>query len=64
MGYCMGGALSIAAAVLAGNVDAAAPFYGIPEDSIADPSQCKVPLQGHFGREDTMKGFSDPEVRK
>lgn len=36
-GFCMGGALSFAAAQHAG-VDAAAPFYGIPDPAICDVS--------------------------
>lgn len=36
MGFCMGGALTFAAAQHAG-VDCAAPFYGIP-----DPAICQV----------------------
>lgn len=35
VGFCMGGALSFAAAQHAG-VDAAAPFYGIPDPAICD----------------------------
>jgi hypothetical protein len=27
------------------------------------PAAIKVPVQAHFGQLDTMKGFSDPEVR-
>lgn len=30
VGFCMGGALSLAASVLVDGVNAAAPFYGIP----------------------------------
>jgi carboxymethylenebutenolidase len=37
VGFCMGGALSFAAAQHAG-VDAAAPFYGIPDPAICDVS--------------------------
>jgi carboxymethylenebutenolidase len=38
-GFCMGGALSFAAAQHAG-VDCAAPFYGIPDPAICDVSGC------------------------
>lgn len=37
VGFCMGGALTFAAAQHAG-VDAAAPFYGIPDPAICDVS--------------------------
>eukprot|EP00878_Enallax_costatus_P008358 GHUV01008736.1.p1 GENE.GHUV01008736.1~~GHUV01008736.1.p1 ORF type:complete len:169 (+),score=42.35 GHUV01008736.1:487-993(+) len=60
VGFCMGGALTFAAAQHAG-VDCAAPFYGIPDPAICDPASIKVPVQAHFGEKDTMKGFSDPE---
>ncbi len=59
LGFCMGGALSLAAALNAPNISAAAPFYGIPG---ADLSKIKVPVQGHFGNLDAHKGFSDPET--
>lgn len=62
-GFCMGGALSFAAAQHAG-VDCAAPFYGIPDPAICDPAAIKVPVQAHFGKLDTMQGFSDPESIK
>ena len=58
----MGGALSIASAVLGKNIDASAPFYGIPSAELADPTSCKIPIQCHFGNEDALEGFSDPKV--
>uniref|UniRef100_A0A6U1VDP3 Dienelactone hydrolase domain-containing protein n=1 Tax=Vannella robusta TaxID=1487602 RepID=A0A6U1VDP3_9EUKA len=61
IGFCMGGALSIASAVLGKNIDASAPFYGIPSAELADPTSCKIPIQCHFGNEDALEGFSDPK---
>ena len=58
----MGGALSIASAVRIPEVDAVVCFYGIPPPELADPTQAKAPVQAHFGENDPMKGFSDPEV--
>ena len=58
MGFCMGGALSLASAVNCPNIAAAAPFYGIPNEQLADVSKCKVPLQLHFGEKDDIVGFS------
>ncbi len=58
----MGGALAIASAVLCENLNAAAPFYGIPSKELADPVNSRVPMQCHFGLLDSMKGFSDPEA--
>ncbi|GAB1600221.1 uncharacterized protein LOC115209710 [Argonauta hians] len=59
-GFCMGGALSIAAAVHVPEISASAPFYGIPQGNIADVTKIKVPLQCHFGKHDTIAGFSSP----
>ena len=52
MGYCMGGALTIAAAVHVPEVDAAVCFYGIPPKDFADPARIRVPFQGHFANKD------------
>ena len=50
----MGGALTLAAAALAPEVDAAAPFYGIPGADLADVSKIKIPIQCHFGDADDV----------
>ena len=63
VGFCMGGALSLAASVLVNGLHASAPFYGIPSKDLADPAKVRTPLQCHFGRKDTLKGFSDPEAQ-
>ncbi len=52
LGFCMGGALSILAAVHVKEVDAVVCWYGIPPEEAADPSKIKIPLQGHFAQED------------
>jgi len=52
MGFCMGGALTIAAAVHVPDIDAAVCFYGIPPQDFADPAKIRVPLQGHFANKD------------
>ena len=52
MGFCMGGALTIAAAVHIPEVDAAVCFYGIPPKDFADPAKIRVPFQGHFANQD------------
>jgi len=52
MGYCMGGALTIAAAVHLPEVAAGVCFYGIPPKEFADPAEIRVPLQGHFANQD------------
>jgi carboxymethylenebutenolidase len=52
IGFCMGGALTIAAAVHVPEVAAAVCFYGIPPKDFADPARIRVPLQGHFANRD------------
>jgi carboxymethylenebutenolidase len=52
MGYCMGGALTIAAAVHVPEFAAGVCFYGIPPKTFADPAKMRVPLQGHFASKD------------
>jgi carboxymethylenebutenolidase len=52
MGFCMGGALTIAAAVHVPEVAAGVCFYGIPPASFADPTKIKIPFQGHFANQD------------
>ena len=52
LGFCMGGALTILAAVHIPELDAGVCFYGIPPKDAADPQQVHVPLQGHFANTD------------
>lgn len=60
-GFCMGGALSLATAALSSEVDAAAPFYGIPGKDLCDLKNIKCPVQCHYGNLDTLEGFSAPK---
>jgi carboxymethylenebutenolidase len=52
MGFCMGGALTIAALVHIPELAAGVCFYGIPPQEFADPSCIKAPFQGHFANRD------------
>ena len=52
IGFYMGGALTIAAAVHVPEVAAAVCFYGIPPKDFADPARIRVPFQGHFANRD------------
>lgn len=63
-GYCMGGALAIASAVLVPGVDAVVSFYGVPSPDLADPAQARAPVQAHFGELDNFVGFSDVTAAK
>lgn len=51
-GFCMGGALTIAAAVHVPGIAAAVCYYGIPPAEFADPATIRVPFQGHFASRD------------
>jgi carboxymethylenebutenolidase len=52
MGYCMGGALTIGAAVHVPGLAAAVCLYGIPPREFADPAAIRIPFQGHFANLD------------
>ena len=52
MGFCMGGALTVAALVHIPEFAAGVCFYGIPPREFADPSNIKAPFQGHFANQD------------
>ena len=56
MGFCMGGALTVGAAVHLPphlpELAAAVCFYGIPPKAFADPARIRIPFQGHFASRD------------
>lgn len=60
-GFCMGGALAIAAMSHSKEIDAAAPFYGVCDLNAFKLDNIKGPIYGQFGCEDQMKGFSSPD---
>lgn len=47
-GFCMGGALAIASLTLFGELDAGAPFYGIPDLKTYKLENIKVPVLAYF----------------
>jgi carboxymethylenebutenolidase len=51
-GFCMGGALTLLAACMALEIDAAVVWYGFPPLEYIDPTKIKAPLQGHWGTQD------------
>ena len=59
MGFCMGGALTIAAAARVPGVACGVPFYGVPPGELADPAKIRIPMQGHFANQDD---WCTPEV--
>ena len=61
-GFCMGGALTIAASCFWGKrFSASAPFYGIPDMGVWEAKNIACPVYLNFGALDELKGFSDPE---
>src|SRR5215469_11661363 len=52
MGFCMGGALTVAALVHIPELAAGVCFYGIPPKEFADPAKIHAPFQGHFANQD------------
>lgn len=58
-GFCMGGAITIIAAVHVPECDAAVCFYGIPPEEAADPRSVRVPFLGHFADQD---GWCTPKA--
>ncbi|KAI9018189.1 dienelactone hydrolase [Hyaloraphidium curvatum] len=69
VGFCMGGALSLAlAGKLQGTksaLEAAVSFYGVPSPNLGISLQkipLSTPVQLHTGELDNLKGFSDPET--
>jgi carboxymethylenebutenolidase len=52
MGFCMGGALTIAALVHIPELATGVCFYGIPPKEFADPAKIAQPFQGHFANQD------------
>jgi|JI6StandDraft_1071083.scaffolds.fasta_scaffold04793_3 carboxymethylenebutenolidase len=58
MGFCMGGALTIASICSIPGWKAASPFYGIPDLKAFNLANIKCPTLAHFGEEDVLQGFS------
>ena len=52
MGFCMGGALTIASTVHIPECSAGICFYGIPPKEFSDSKDIRVPFQGHFANQD------------
>lgn len=61
MGFCMGGALTIAALASIQGWKAGGIFYGIPDLNIFRLDKIKTKCIAHFGALDPLKGFSDKD---
>lgn len=53
-GYCMGGALTILAATMVPELDAAVPWYGFPPLDFVDASKIKSPIMAHWATQDAV----------
>jgi carboxymethylenebutenolidase len=62
IGFCMGGRLSLAAALKMVPIQAAVMYYGSVETDVQSLVPLKVPLLGIFGRDD--HGISEQDVRR
>ncbi len=61
-GFCLGGAMAIAAACAVPGLAAAVPFYGIPKPEYVDWSRCEAPILGHYGAKDPMIAMERPQA--
>lgn len=60
VGFCMGGGFVLVLAAQQGDrIGAAVPFYGVLKEDYPSFAGLTAPLQGHFGRDDTM---ADPDA--
>jgi carboxymethylenebutenolidase len=57
-GFCMGGALTVLAAVFVPESDANATWYGYPPLEYVDADKIKAPLLGHWGLRDQFFAIS------
>jgi len=59
IGFCMGGALTMAALSSIKGLKAGGVFYGIPDLNIFRLDKITANVIAHFGAEDPLTGFSD-----
>ncbi len=64
IGFCMGGALAIAALTTIEGFKCGFPFYGIPDTSNFKLGNIKAKVLANFGEKDPLAGFSDLEAAK
>ncbi len=53
-GFCMGGALTVLATVMAPECDAAVTWYGYPPLDFVDATKITAPLMGHWAMQDAV----------
>jgi carboxymethylenebutenolidase len=58
LGFCMGGALALLAAMFVPEFDAAVSFYGYPPPEAGDTGSIRIPVQGHWALHDEFFGIA------
>jgi carboxymethylenebutenolidase len=60
-GFCLGGAVALAAASKLAGVSATVTFGGLPAPRYADVSSIRVPVMGHYGLRDPVLPIAHPK---
>jgi carboxymethylenebutenolidase len=61
-GFCMGGALTLLAAVNVPEADAVVVWYGVPPLELVDPARIRVPVMGHWATQDSAFPIASVEA--
>lgn len=61
-GFCLGGAVALAAASRLGDVAATVTFGGLPGPRYADVSRITTPVMGHYGLRDPVLPIAHPKA--
>ena len=64
VGFCLGGALSFAAACHVEGLDAVIPFYGVPPADKVDYAKVTAPILAHFAKNDEWASVAKAEAIK
>lgn len=54
IGFCMGGALTVLAAMYVPETDAVSSWYGVPPPEAGDPGKIRIPVQCHVALKDAF----------
>ncbi len=61
-GFCMGGALTVLAATMTPELDAAVVWYGMPPLEYVDATQIKAPLMAHWATQDQFFAIANVDA--
>ncbi len=64
VGFCLGGALAVAAACHVPGLSAAVAFYGVPRADKVDYAKVAAPIQAHFGARDPHATVAKAEAMR